>query len=90
MKANGRFYGFSTVFNFILGVIGFLILWAVRAITSEHIAGFIVCGVIFLAIATYVNLFIVKRAKLKTLYFVFGTVVNLVVCAGFTALTMLL
>ncbi len=90
MKANGRFYGFSAVFNLILGVIGFLILWAVRAITSEHIVGFIVCGVIFTACAAYVNLFIVKRAKLKTPYFLFGTVVNLIACAGFTALTMLI
>ena len=89
MKANGKFYSFSTIFNFILGVIGFLILWAVRAITSEHIAGFVVCGALFLAFAAYVNLFIVKRSKLKTLYFVFGTIVNLVVCAGFTTLTML-
>lgn len=90
MKANGRFYRFSTIFNLVLGAIGFLILWAVRAISSEHIAGFIVCGALFTVFAAYVNLFIVKRSKLKIPYFIFGTLVNLVACAGLTALTMLL
>lgn len=90
MKANGRFYRFSTIFNLVLGAIGFLLLWAVRAISSEHIAGFIVCGVVFTACAAYVNLFIVKRSKLKTPYFIFGTLVNLIACAGLTALTIIL
>jgi len=89
MKANSKFFTFSFIFNFILGTIGFLILWPVRALSDNHIAGFIVCGVIFTAIALYVNLFIVKRSKLKTPYFIFGTAVNLIVCAGLTALVML-
>ena len=90
MKANGRFYGFSAIFNFVLGVIGFLILWGVRVLTKEAILGFVICGIIFLALAVYVNLFVVKRAKLKTVYFIFGTVVNLLVCAAFTTLTILI
>ncbi len=90
MNANGKFFKFSFFINMILGAIGFLILWAVRAITSNHIAGIIVCGVIFFAIALYVNLFIVKKAKLKTPYFIFGTVVNVIFVAVPTVLMMLL
>ena len=90
MKANARFFKFSFLINLILGAIGFLILWPVRALSNNHIAGFLVCGVIFTAFALYVNLFIVKRSKLKTKYFIFGTVVNLIVCAGLTALMMLI
>lgn len=89
MKANGKFFSFSFIFNLILGAIGFLILWPVRALSNNSIVGFIVCGVIFAAIAVYVNFFIVKRSKLKTPYFIFGAAVNLIVCAGLTALMML-
>lgn len=90
MKANGRFFKFSFLINLILGTIGFLILWPINALSNNHIAGFIVCGVIFIAIALYVNLFIVKRSKLKTPYFIFGTVVNVIVCAGLTVLRILI
>ena len=90
MNANGKFFKFSFILNFVLGAIGFLILWAVRAITSNHIAGIIVCGVIFLAIALYINLFIVKKSKLKTPYFIFGTVINAIFVAVPTVLMMML
>lgn len=90
MKANARFFKFSFLINLILGAIGSLILWPVRALSNNHPAGFIVCGVIFTAVALYVNFFIVKRSKLKTPYFIFGTAVNIIVCAGLTALMMLI
>lgn len=89
MKANGRFFVFAFIFNLILGTIGFFILWGIRALTSEAIASFIICGVLFAAIALYVNIFIVKRAKLKMPYFIFGTCVNIVFLVLFTVLTML-
>ncbi len=86
MKANGRFFGFSTIFNLILGAIAALLLLPVRA----YIVLFIVLAVVFAAIAMYVNFFIVKRSKLKIPYFIFGTAVNIVVCAGLMALILLL
>ncbi len=89
MKANGRFFVFSFIFNLILGTLGFLILWGIRALTDEAVAGFIICGVLFAAVALYVNMFIVKRAKLKTPYFIFGTCVNIVFLVLFTVLTMI-
>ncbi len=90
MKANGKFFKFSFILNFILGAIGFLILWGVRALTSNNIIGIIICSVVFLAIALYVNIFIVKKSKLKTPYFIFGTVVNAIVVAVPTVLMMVL
>ena len=90
MNANGKFFKFSFLLNMILGAIGFLILWGVRALTKNHIAGIIACGVVFLSIALYVNLFIVKKAKLKTPYFIFGTVVNAIFVAVPTVLMMVL
>ncbi len=89
MKANGRFFGFTAILNIILGAIGFLILWPIRALTANSVVAIAIIGVIFAAIAFYVNFFIVKRSKLKTGYFLFGTVINIVVCAGLTVLTML-
>ncbi len=89
MKANSRFFVFSFIFNLILGTVGFLILWGIRALTGEAVAAFVICGVLFVAFALYVNLFIVKRSKLKTPYFVFGTCVNVIFLVLFTVLTML-
>lgn len=85
MKANGRFFGFSTVFNLILGVIAALLLLPVRA----YIVLFIILAVVFAAIAVYVNLFVVKRAKLKLAYFIFGTAVNIIACVGLMTLILL-
>ncbi len=90
MKANGKFFKFSFILNMLLGAIGFLILWAVRAITSNSIVGIVICSVIFLTIALYVNIFIVKKSKLKTSYFIFGTVVNAIFVAVPTVLMMVL
>lgn len=90
MKANGKFFSFTFTLNLIIAVIGALIFWPIRALSGNHPASFITVGVIFAAIALYVNLFIVKRAKLKTPYFIFGTAVNLIICAGLTALIMLI
>ena len=78
MKANGKFFRFTFLFNLILGAIGFGIIALVSALSTKAIIGYIVCWVLFTAFATYVNLFIVRRAKLKTGYFVFGTVVNII------------
>ena len=89
MKANGKFFKFSFILNMILGALGFLILWAARAITSNNIIGIIICSVIFLAIALYINIFIVKKSKLKTPYFIFGTVVNAIFVAAPTVLMMI-
>lgn len=86
MKANGRFFGFSTIFNLVLGAIAALLLLPVRA----YIVLFIVLAVVFAAIAVYVNLFVVKRAKLKLPYFIFGTAVNVIVCVGLMMLILLL
>ena len=90
MKANGKFFGVMFIFNMILGLIGFLILWGVRALTSDSIVGIIICSVIFLAIAVYVNIFVVKKSKLKTPYFIFGTAVNAIFVAVPTVLMMVL
>ena len=90
MKANGKFFSFTFTLNLILGIIGALVFWPIRALSGNHIAAFITCGVIFTAFALFVNLYIVNRAKLKTLYFIFGTAVYLVFLAGLTALTMLI
>lgn len=90
MKANGRFFGIVFVFNMILGAIGFLILLGIRALTNNAITAIIICAVVFLAIAVYVNLFIVKKSKLKIPYFIYGTMVNAVFVAVPTALMMLL
>lgn len=90
MKANGKFFSFTFMLNLILGVIGALIFWPIRFLSKNNIIAFIVCGVIFMAFALYVNLFIVKRAKLKTPYFIFGSVIYLIALAGLTALIMLI
>ena len=90
MKANGKFFSFTLTLNLILGVIGALIFWPIRALSHNNIIAFTVCGVIFTAVALYVNLFIVKRSKLKTPYFIFGTVIYLIALAGLTALIMLI
>ena len=78
MKANGKFFRFMLVLNLVLGLIGFGIIAIVSALSSKALLGFIICWVLFAAFALYVNLFIVKRAKLKTGYFLYGTVINLI------------
>ena len=78
MKANGKFFRFTFLLNLILGAIGFGIIALVSAISAKAIVGYIVCWALFTAFAAYANLFIVRRAKLKTVYFVFGTVVNII------------
>ena len=89
MKANGRFFGVMFIFNLICGTLGFLILWGIRAMTDNSPVGIVVFGVIAAVFAAYVNFFIVKKSKLKTLYFLYGTFVNLIFLAVFTALTMI-
>ena len=81
MKANGRFFGVMFIFNLICGTLGFLILWGIRALTDNSPIGIAVFGVIAVVIAVYVNLFIVKRAKLKTAYFLYGALINIVFLA---------
>ena len=78
MKANGKFFRFTFILNLILGAIGFGIIALVSALSAGNIIGYIVCWALFTAFATYVNLFIVKRSKLKVGYFAFGTVVNII------------
>lgn len=90
MKANKKFFGVMFVVNMILGIIGFLLMWAVRAMTQNSIIGIVICSVIFMGIAVYLNIYVVKRAKLKTPYFIFGAVVNAVFVFVPTALMMLL
>ncbi len=90
MKANGRFFGVVFVLNLILGLIGGLIFLGINALASGAIWGIIVCGVLFAAIAVYVNLFIVKRSKLKVGYFAYGTIINLAVFGIISALIMLI
>ena len=90
MNANAKFFRFSAVLNLILGAIGFLILWGIRALTANNIIGIVICSVVFLAIALFVNIYIVKRSKLKIPYFIFGTAVNAIVVAVPTILMMVL
>ena len=79
MKPNGKFYKFSVILNFILAAIGFGIIALVALFTQGNIIGYIVCWVLFAAFAIYANMFIVTRTKLKTVYFLFGTIVNIIV-----------
>ena len=90
MKANGRFFGIMFVFNMIFGLIGFLITWGIRALTSESMVAKIICLVIFAFLADYINLFVVKRSKLKIPYFLYGSTINLVFLVVPTVLTMVL
>ena len=90
MKANGRFFGIMFVFNMIFGLIGFLITWGIRALTSESMVAMIICLVIFAFLADYINLFVVKRSKLKIPYFLYGSTINLVFLVVPTVLTMVL
>ena len=78
MKANGKFFRFTFILNLILGAIGFGIIALVSLLSAKAMVGYIVCWAIFTLFAAYVNLFIVKRSKLKTGYFVFGTVINII------------
>lgn len=78
MKANGKFFKFSFIFNVILGAIGFLILWLICSVTDKAAIGIIICSVLLLAVALYVNVFIVKKSKLKIMYFLFGTLINII------------
>lgn len=78
MKANKRFFSFSFILNLILGLIGFGILAIVGVVSEKAIVGLIICAVIFSAIAFAINMFIVRRSKLKSVYFIFGTIVNIV------------
>ena len=76
MKANRKFFNFSFVLNFILAAIGFGIVALVSALSSKAIVGYIVCWVLFLAVAVLINTYIVKRIKLKPVYSIFGIAVN--------------
>lgn len=78
MKANKKFFTFSFILDLILGLIGFGILAIVGAVSDKAILGLIICSGIFTALAVAVNLFIVRRSKLKTPYFLFGTAVNII------------
>ena len=78
MKANGKFFRFTFLLNLILGAIGFGIIALVSALSAKAMVGYIVCWAVFTIFAAYVNLFIVKRSKLKIGYFAFGTVVNII------------
>ncbi len=98
MKANKKFFTVTFLLNMILGLIGGGIFWAVWAIGSSSglkwVISLAVCAVLFGAFASYLNFSIVKRAKLKTAYFIYGTVINLLFyflvsavlpfCFGFT------
>lgn len=90
MKANAKFFGVMFVFNMIFGLIGFLITWGIRALTSESIVALVICFVLFITVADYINLFVVKRSKLKSLYFLYGSVIHLIFLAVPTVLTMVL
>ncbi len=82
MKANRRFFVISFILNMILGLAGGGIFWAVWAIgastATKWVVEMIVCSLIFATVAVYVNMFIVKRSKLKTVYSIYGIAVNLV------------
>lgn len=78
MKANKKFYQVMFIFNLILGAIGFGIIALVSALSAKAIVGYIICWALFTAFATYVNMFVVKRSKLKTVYFLYGTTVNII------------
>ena len=90
MKANSRFFGIMFVFNMIFGLIGFLVMWGIRALTSNNIIGIILSSCAFVGLAIYINLFVVKKSKLKIPYFMYGTVINVIFIAVPTALTMIL
>ena len=90
MKANGKFFGVMFVFNMILGLIGFLILWGIRALTNDSVIGIIVCEIIFTVFAVYINYFVVKRSKLKLPYMIYGTIINLLFFNVPTVLMMVL
>lgn len=90
MKANGRFFGVMFVFNMIFGLIGFLITWGIRALTSESMVALVICLVIFTTIADYINLLVVKKAKLMTVYVLYGPAINLIFLVVPTVLTMVL
>ena len=74
----------------ILGLVGFLVMWGIRALTSNNIIGIILCSCAFVDLAIYINLFVVKKSKLKMPYFMYGTVINVIFIAVPTALTMIL
>lgn len=90
MNANAKFFKTMFLVNAVLGAIGFLILWAVRAITSNSVIGLIITAVVILGFAAYLNFFVVKKSKLKTLYFLYGTVINAIVAFVPTVLMMVL
>ncbi len=98
MKANKKFFTVTFLFNMILGLIGGGIFWAVWAIGPSSglkwVIALAVCAVLFGVFAIYLNMSVVKRAKLKNMYFIYGAVVNLLFyflvsavlpfCFGFT------
>ena len=77
MRPSGRFYLVMFVFNMIAGLIGFLLMWAVRAITSNSLIGIVITGVVFLGFAIYVNFFVVKKSKIILPFFLYGTAINM-------------
>ena len=78
------------LFNFVIAAIEFGIIALVSFLSDKHIAGYIVCGVVFIALSAAFNLFVVRRSNLKTVYFIYGLAVNTAVCAIPTALIALL
>ncbi len=79
MKANAKYFKVTFLLNMILGLVAGGLFWLIRLIGSfQAVWGLpcIICTVIFMAIAAYINFFIVKRAKLKTVYFLYGTLIN--------------
>lgn len=90
MKANGRFFGIMFIFNMILGLVGFLITWGIRVLTSEAIVGIVICCILFFTVADYINIFVVKKSKLKMPYCAYGITVHLVFFIVPTILTMLI
>ena len=81
LKPNKKFYSTMFIFNFILAAIEFGIIALVSALSAKSVIGFAVCGGIFLCLAVLFNLFVVRRSNLRTVYFLYGTFVNAVVCA---------
>ena len=82
MKANRKFFTFSLLLNVVLAAAGFGILMAVRALSATNPIALASAGALLLASAVTINLFIVRRSKLKTPYFLFGTSINALLCAG--------
>ncbi len=98
MKANRRFFIFTFILNMILGAAEGGIFWLIWVIGSssglKYLISLGICAVVFIAMSVMLNRSIVKRSKLKTAYFIYGTAVNVLFfalvsvilpfCFGFT------